>query len=596
MIRKNWKLKDVDNEAVDVLSDALGGNRVLASLLVQRNVRDIDEMHDFFSPSYSQLHDPMLMHNMKRAVDCIVQLLHDRERMLIYGDYDVDGTTAVAMVYSFLKKQGGDVSYYIPDRYSEGYGISKQGIDFAYNNGIRWIIALDCGIKANEKVDYAKSKGIEFIICDHHYAGTELPQAFAILNPKCDDTYPYNELSGCGVGFKLIQALSRYLGLPQEEAYEYIDMVAVSIASDIVSMDKENRALTYLGLQKLNTNPSLGLRSILSISKIRKDQRVTSDDIVFRIGPRINAAGRMSSGNRAVDLLCGQDERLSIEVAREIDEHNKSRKMVDTEITRQALQMMSNDSKQDTRKSTVLFSPDWHKGVVGIVASRLIDTYYKPTVILTESNGLATGSARSVEGFDLYSAVEACSEYLENFGGHTYAAGVTMKLENIEPFSRKFEEEVSARITEDQLVPHVEIDAEITLSQITPDFCSMLKRFQPFGPGNLAPVFLTPNVYCNNDVRTVGPFGEHLKINVYQVNEDGTRSATFPAIGFQMGGRVKEVKAGRPFHICYVIEENQYQGKTTYQLRIKDLKVGTLQIITEDLHDETVLSYDAVSY
>ncbi len=588
MVRKNWKLKDVDSEAVDVLSEALGGNRVLASLLVQRNVRTISEMHDFFSPSYEQLHDPMLMHNMKRAVDCIVQLLHDREKMLIYGDYDVDGTTAVAMVYSFLKKQGGDVSYYIPDRYSEGYGISKQGIDHAYRSGIKWIIALDCGIKANEKVDYAKSKGIEFIICDHHYAGAKLPQAFAILNPKCDDTYPYKELSGCGVGFKLIQALSSALGLPQEEAYEYIDMVAVSVASDIVSMDKENRALTYLGLQKLNTNPSLGLKSILSISKMRKDQKITSDDIVFRIGPRINAAGRMSSGNRAVDLLCGQDERLSRELAREIDEHNTLRKQIDTEITSQALREMSKDPQQESHKSTVLFNPNWHKGVVGIVASRLIDTYYKPTVILTESNGMATGSARSVEGFDLYSAVEACSEYLENFGGHTYAAGVTMKLENIEAFRRKFEEEVSARITPDQLVPSVEIDTEIELSQITPEFCAMLKRFQPFGPSNPAPVFLTPNVYCTNDVRTVGPYGEHLKINVYQIDEDGTKSPVVPAIGFQMGGRVKEVKAGRPFHICYVIEENSYQGNKSYQLRIKDLMAGTLRTITEDLHDETV--------
>lgn len=589
MIRKNWKLKGVDNEVVDNLASALQGDRIIASLLAQRNVSTLEEMKDFFEPSYDQLHDPLLMHNMKRAVDCIVQLIHNREKILIYGDYDVDGTTAVAMVYSFLKKQGADVSYYIPDRYAEGYGISKKGIEYAHSEGCKWIIVLDCGIKANEKIDYAKSLGIEFIICDHHYAGTTLPQAFAILNPKCDDTYPYNELSGCGVGFKLIQALSRELGISQDEANEYIDMVAVSIASDIVSMDKENRALTYLGLKKLNDNPSMGLRSILSISKIKKEQVVTSDDIVFKIGPRINAAGRMSSGNRAVDLLCGKDERLSKEVAREIDEHNKSRKTVDSEITRQALQMMSSDPKQETRKSTVLFNPNWHKGVVGIVASRLIDTYYKPTVILTESNGLATGSARSVEGFDLYSAIEACSEYLENFGGHTYAAGVTMKIENIAPFTRKFEEEVSARITEEQLIPQVEIDAEIPLSQITPEFCNKLKKFQPFGPSNFSPIFLSPNVYCTNDVRTVGPYGEHLKINIYQMKEDGTRSDIFPAIGFQMGGHVKEVKAGTPFHICYVIEENLFQGKTTCQLRIKDLKVGTLKLITEDLQDETIL-------
>ncbi|MDR2039790.1 MAG: single-stranded-DNA-specific exonuclease RecJ [Bacteroidales bacterium] len=581
MYSKNWIIKTIPDESVvQHLVDVLGIDHTLAILLAQRGITDYENAKAFFRPSYDQLHSPFLMKDMQRAVDRINHAIRNRERIMVYGDYDVDGTTSVAMVYSFLKKQYPYVDYYIPDRYNEGYGISYQGIDTADTNRCKLIISLDCGIKAVDKINYASNKGIDFIICDHHYPDSVLPSAFAILNPKragCE--YPYKELSGCGVGFKMLQAYAQVNKIPVEEVYEYIDLVAVSIASDIVPMDGENRVLAALGIQKLNENPTLGLKSIVKISGLDGSPRQV-DDIVFKIGPRINAAGRMESGNSAVQLLISDDEKAAREFGNEIDKFNDDRRNVDSDITRQALRMLSIDPEQEYRKSTVLYNPSWHKGVVGIVASRLIETYYRPTVILTKSNDFATGSARSVDGFDLYSAIDACSDLLENFGGHMYAAGITLKIENVPEFSRRFEEIVASTITDNQLVPNVDIDAEINLTDITPKFIRILKQFKPFGPKNMTPVFLTRNISDLGNGKIVGKCGEHLRLDVLQKDMS---DICFPAIGFQMAEHYNTVRSGIPFDICYTVEENTFKGKTTIQLHIKDIRPSSVK--NSDLSD-----------
>jgi len=570
MYYKNWITKPTpDTTVIKHLMEVLGIDAILATLLAQRGIEDFDRAKTYFRPAYENLHPPYLMKDMQRAVDRIDFAIRNRENIMVYGDYDVDGTTSVAMVYSFLKKIYTNVDYYIPDRYSEGYGVSYKGIDTAIAGNFKLIISLDCGTKSVEKIKYANSKGVDFIVCDHHYPGAELPMAFAILNPKRHDcNYPYKELSGCGVGFKLLQAFALKNGIPAEDVYEYIDLVAVSIASDIVPMDGENRVLAALGIQKLNENPALGLKSIVKISGLEGSQQHV-DDIVFRIGPRINAAGRMKSGKHAVELLISDEERTAKHAGAEIDRYNTDRKNIDSDITRQALRMLAADPEQDFRKTTVLYNPSWHKGVVGIVASRLIETYYRPTVVLTESNGLATGSARSVEGFDLYKAIDACSDLLENFGGHMYAAGLTLKIENVETFKRKFEEIVSETITDEQLSPNIVIDAEIDFTDINPRFVRILKQFSPFGPKNMSPVFLTRNVADVGSAKTVGKYGEHLKLDVRQTNSSGL---IFPAIGFQLGEHYSIAKSNKSFDICYTIEENTFRGETKLQLQLKGIR------------------------
>ncbi|MDR1865121.1 MAG: single-stranded-DNA-specific exonuclease RecJ [Bacteroidales bacterium] len=570
MYGKKWVVKTLPDISVRRrLSESLGIDDLLAVLLAQRGVTGFEEARTFFRPDYSLLHSPFLMKDMNRAVERIGHAVRNRERIMIYGDYDVDGTTSVAMVYSFFKKRYPAVDYYIPDRYTEGYGISAKGIDTAAENGCTLMISLDCGTKAIDKIRYAGAKGIDVIVCDHHYPGAALPPAFAMLNPKCPGCeYPYKELSGCGVGFKLLQAYAQVNGIPVEEVYEYIDMVAVSIASDIVPMDGENRVMAALGIRKLNENPSLGLKSLVKISGL-DGIRQQVDDIVFKIGPRINAAGRMESGKRAVQLLISDDEKTAREFGEKIDCFNSDRKNVDSGITQQALRMISADPEQEYRKSTVLYHPSWHKGVVGIVASRLINTYYRPTVILTQSGNFAAGSARSVEGFDLYSAIDACSDLLENFGGHMYAAGITLKVENIREFSRRFDRAVASTITEEQLAPTIYIDAEIELEDITPKFIRILKQFQPFGPQNLPPVFLTRSVTDTGKMKIVGKSGEHLKLEVCRKDKP---DICFPAIGFQLAEHYPVIRSGKPFDVCYTIEENTFRGVTSVQLYIKDIQ------------------------
>jgi single-stranded-DNA-specific exonuclease len=453
-MKNRWVIKpDGDKEIVSCLSDELGVSQSISNMLVQRGITTFDEAKKFFRPSLDNLHDPFLMQDMDDAIERLQRALKNNERILIYGDYDVDGTTSVALVFSFLRQLHENIDYYIPDRYTEGYGISFKGIDYAIENEITLVIALDCGIKALEKIDYANRNNIDFIICDHHTPGEKIPEAYAVLDPKRSDcSYPYKELSGCGVGFKLLQALTISNELSKEKLWEYLDLVAVSIASDIVSITGENRVLAHFGLKQLNEAPRMGLKALISNSGL-DTKEISISDIVFKIGPQINAAGRIESGRSSVKLLIEEDEDYAKQLSASITEHNETRKELDRNITEEALAMIHDSEELQKKKSTVLFKEDWHKGVIGIVASRLIESYYKPTIVLTESKGLATGSARSVDGFDLYAAIDACSDLLENFGGHMHAAGLTMKIENIEKFTEKFEKCVASTITEEQLTP-----------------------------------------------------------------------------------------------------------------------------------------------
>ena len=579
---KRWVIKPQGDPAkVENLSAALGIPPVLANLLVQRGIETHEEAWQFFNPKLENLHDPFLMKDMDRAVRRVDEAVRRGEPVMVYGDYDVDGTTAVALVYSFLRRQGHpSLLFYIPDRYTEGYGVSIKAIDYAQRKGVKLIIALDCGIKATEKVAYAKSKGIDFIVCDHHLPGDTIPDAVAVLDPKrVDCGYPFKELSGCGVGFKMLQGYCRYKGLPFSEVECLLDLVVVSIASDIVPLVGENRILAHYGLKRLNEKPGKGLLSIIKICGLDKHQ-ITIDDIVFKIGPRINAAGRMevdsddenaapSGGHSAVYLMVARDEEVASEYGAFIDTCNQDRKNIDRSITQQAPELIERNPEMKARKSTVIYNPKWMKGIVGIVASRLIETYYRPTVVLTMSNGFVTGSARSVPGFDLYQAVESCSDLLENFGGHIYAAGLTMRPENVDEFTRRFNEYVERHIDPQMLIPQVEIDSELLFSDITPQFRSTLNRFQPFGPGNNSPVFVTRGVSNRGDARLVGAEREHLKMDLIQGQKPNT---LIPAIAFQQPALYEHVRSGRGIDVCYTVVENHYRGTVTPQLRIKDIK------------------------
>ena len=569
-MEKRWIIKKPgDADVVKTLSIALETHPAIANLLAQRGINTPENAQLFFNPELEKLHDPFLMKDMNQAVDRIMTAMSRHERILIYGDYDVDGTTSVAMIYSFFSQYYDNIGYYIPDRYAEGYGVSFKGIDYAASNRYGLIIALDCGIKAVEKIKYARTKKIDFIICDHHMPGEVLPDAVAVLDAKRpDDEYPFKELSGCGVGFKLMQAYARLNGIPQEDLLPYLELVAVSIASDIVPIVGENRILAYYGLIQLNSNPGIGMRSICKIAGVG-DKALDITDVVFKIGPRINAAGRMEAGSKAVELLISTNVQEALAMGSKINAYNQDRRKIDQEITREALLTIASDYRIRNSKATILYNPNWHKGVIGIVASRLIETHFRPTVVLTESNGMATGSARSVPGFDIYQAMEACSHLLENFGGHMYAAGLTLKKERVPEFIDCFEKAVSSTITDDQLVPIVDIDLELQFTDITPSFLEILKRFQPFGPENMAPVFVSKNVVAGPGSRLVGSNGEHLKLELLQ---DG--SALFSAIAFNQSHNFDIILSGRPFQICYSIEENEFRGKTNLQFNIRDIKAG----------------------
>jgi len=566
-----WIIKpDGDKVVVDNLAKELNVSKSIANMLVQRNITTFNDAKDFFRPSLDKLHDPFLMQDMDKAISRLARALNNDEKILVYGDYDVDGTTSVALVYSFLRQLYKNIDYYIPDRYSEGYGISYKGVDYAVENNTTLVIALDCGIKANEKIAYANERNIDFIICDHHTPGEKIPEAVAVLDPKrVDCQYPYKDLSGCGVGFKLLHALTIHLGLPLDELYGYLDLVAVSIASDIVSITGENRILAFYGLNRLNESPRMGLKSVIKISGL-DTKEITISDIVFKIGPRINAAGRIESGKSAVKLLIEEDKIFAEELSDKINAHNETRQGLDRNITEEALEMFNENQSLKDKKSTVLFSKNWHKGVIGIVASRIIESYYKPTVILTESNGLATGSARSVEGFDLYSAIDYCSDLLENFGGHKHAAGLTMKLENIKKFEEKFEEFVSQNITDEQLMPQINIDEKISFSDITPKFYRIMKQFAPFGPGNMSPIYMTEQLQDGGYSRIVGKTAEHVKLDLIDLDNNRREG-----IGFFMSDLFEIVSNNYMFNVCYSIEENEFNGNVSLQLRIRDIQKYT---------------------
>lgn len=581
-IEKRWVVKPQGNpEAVAAMAAATGISPVLANLLVQRGIDTLEKAKKFFNPQLSDLHDPFLMKDMDKAVERVERAVRNREKIMVYGDYDVDGTTAVALVYKFLRQIGHkDLLFYIPDRYTEGYGISTKGIDHAARKGATLIIALDCGIKAIEKVDYAKRKGVDFIICDHHLPAEEIPRAVAVLDPKrADCSYPFDELSGCGVGFKLVQAYCQKNGIPFQQIEPLLDLLAVSIASDIVPLVDENRILAHYGLLRLNASPSKGLLSIIKICGLDR-HNITIDDIVFKIGPRINAAGRMrmdendenaapSGGYAAVNLLIEGNESLAEEFGSVIDGFNQDRKCIDRSVTQEAHDFIEAHAELKAAKSTVIYNPRWMKGIVGIVASRLIETYYRPTVVLTMSNGFVTGSARSVPGFDLYQAIESCSDLLENFGGHMYAAGLTMRPERVEEFTRRFNAYVEENIDPITLQPQVEIDSELFFSNITPAFRRDLNRFQPFGPSNPAPVFVTRGVVSHGETKLVGADCEHLRMDLMQRQKPNT---TIQTIAFQQPTHYEWIRAGHPIDVCYQIVENHYRGSVSVQLRIKDIK------------------------
>ncbi|WP_319479426.1 single-stranded-DNA-specific exonuclease RecJ [uncultured Draconibacterium sp.] len=565
-----WNLKKQgDQNEVKHLSAALNVNMVIARLLVQRGIKTYPEAKAFFRPRLSDLHDPFLMKDMDKAIARLDQAIENNEKVIVYGDYDVDGTTSVALVYSFLKQRIKDIEYYIPDRYSEGYGISPKSIDYAVEKGVTLIVALDCGIKAVEKIAKAKERGIDFIICDHHNPDDEVPPAVAVLDAKQSDcNYPYKELSGCGVGFKLLQAYCKRHEIDYEEIYDLLDLVAVSIAADIVPITGENRVLAYYGLKKLNSNPGIGLQTIINFAGISGTE-ITISDIVFKIGPRLNASGRIEHGKKSVQILVSTDEDKSDLLGEEIDTFNEIRKTLDRDITQDALDTIENSPEFKGKNSTVLYNRDWHKGVVGIVASRVTEQYYRPTIILTESNGLATGSARSVRDFDLYEAIGQCSDLLESYGGHMYAAGLTMKIENIPEFRQRFEEIVTKQITDKQQIQSIEVDAKIALSEITPRFYRILKQFAPFGPHNMTPVFVTEDVFDAGTSRLVGKNQEHLKLDLV---EPDVNSGIFPGIAFNQSDAYDVITSGSPFDVCYSINENEYRGKTNLQLFIRDIK------------------------
>ncbi|WP_302614682.1 single-stranded-DNA-specific exonuclease RecJ [uncultured Duncaniella sp.] len=564
-------LTSTEQEAESRLAQRYSGTPPISELLAERGISTVQEAERFFHHSLKDLHDPFMMSGMDRAVNRLNRAMGGKEKIMVYGDYDVDGTTAVALVYKYLRNYYSNIEYYIPTRTEDGYGISRATIDMAAENGVTLFIILDCGIKATDEVAYARTLGIDFIICDHHVADEVLPPAAAILNPKLEDsTYPCPHLSGCGVGYKLMQAFAISNSLPMGDLEGMLDLVAVSIAADIVPMVGENRILTYFGLKRLNSNPNMGLRAIIRTCGL-SGKEITISDVIFKIGPRINASGRMQSGKEAVDLLVSRDSADAFARAKEIDGYNQDRKELDKQITEEANTILEErDVSHSRKKSIVIYNKNWHKGIIGIVASRLTELYYKPTVVLTHANGLATGSSRSVQGFDVYSAVESTRDLLENFGGHTYAVGLSLKEENIPEFTRRFEEYVNANIRTDQLTPLLDIDAYLTFSEITPEFLTLLRKFNPFGPGNTKPIFCTRRVTDFGTSKLVGKLGEHIKLEVV----DDTSGKVFNGIAFNSAEFFDHIHSGKPFDICYTIEENKRKGSQSVQFLVKAISIS----------------------
>ena len=562
-MEKRWIIQKSDQKSVQKLAKDLGVNHIVAHLLVLRGIENFDDAKLFFRPELKHLHDPFLMKNMQDAVDRIEKAIANKEKVLVYGDYDVDGTTSVAMMYSFLKRFSPEIEYYIPCRYEEGYGISLKGIDYAKKNNFSLIIALDCGIRAFDQVDYANEKEVDFIICDHHNPADKTPKAVAILNPKQSDcNYPYKELSGCGVGFKLIQAYSQKNNIDFSEISEYLDLLTVSIGADIVPMTGENRVFSYFGLKQINTQPRAGLKALMDIAN--KIKELSISDVVFGIAPRINAAGRIEHAKKAVEILVEQDLDRAKKLASFIEENNVTRRNLDQNITKEALEMID-----ENKKSTVVFSKNWHKGVVGIVASRVIESHYKPTIVLAEKDGILTGSARSVHDFDLYEAISKCAHLCEKFGGHKYAAGLSIKKENLSEFIIAFEKVVSESITEDQLFPKIDVDMEIDIDAVDGKLFRIIKQFSPFGPQNLSPIFVSRRVVDNGYGKRIGADKSHLRINTK------TASGSLAGIGFSMGDAFEKIKDYNEFDICYSINENEWNGRKNLQLMLNDLKVNS---------------------
>lgn len=568
---KKWNYQTPTEEELhkrDLLAAELGLNPVVCLLLVQRGLSTVEAVKKFFKPSLEDLHDPFLMPDMEKAVKRLNKALGNKEKILIYGDYDVDGTTAVALVYKYLRPYSSTLDYYIPDRYDEGYGISYKGIDYAKANGITLVISLDCGIKAVDKIDYAKRLGIDFIICDHHMPDDVLPDAVAVLDAKrADSQYPYEHLSGCGVGFKFMQAFARSNNFPVANLERLLELTAVSIASDIVPITGENRILAYYGLKQLNTNPSLGLKGIIDICGLT-GKEITISDIVFKIGPRLNASGRMMNGKEAVELLLAKDAETAREKSANINQYNEERRELDKKITDEANALIHQSINMADRKAIIVYNPAWHKGVIGIVASRLTEKYYRPAVVLTKSSELITGSARSVTGFDIYKAIEGCRDLLENFGGHTYAAGLSLKEENLSAFTERLQKLAAEEIIPEQMIPQIDIDAVLDLHNITPQFMNELKRMSPFGPENQKPVFCSLGVKDYGTSKLVGKDQDHIKLELI----DDRSNTPIHGIAFGMHQHINHIKAMKPFDICYTIEENTYNGNTSLQLMIKDIK------------------------
>lgn len=564
----NYEAPDAATAAAEAkLAKEVGIHPALGKLLFERGIRTEQEARHFFRPQLTGLHDPFLMDGMHKAVDRLNEAMGRKERVLVYGDYDVDGCTAVALVYKFLQQFYSNIDFYIPDRYEEGYGISKKGVDFAAQTGVGLIIVLDCGIKAVEEIAYAKSLGIDFIICDHHVPDEELPCAVAILNPKqLDNHYPDVNLSGCGVGFKFMQAFAESNGIEFNKLTSLLDLCAVSIASDIVPVMGENRILAYHGLRCLNSNPSIGLQAIIEVCGLA-DRELTMNDIIFKIGPRINASGRMQNGREAVELLVEKDYPGALEKASRINLYNEARKDLDKQMTEEAVEQVRDLPELDQRRSIVIYNEDWHKGVIGIVASRLTEQYYRPAVVLTRSEGMATGSARSVSGFDVYKAVQSCQDLLENFGGHTYAAGLTMPVEHVEEFSRRFEDYVAEHILDEQTEASLDIDAMLDFKDVTFRFYQQLRKFAPFGPCNPKPIFCTKRVYDYGTSKVVGRGQEHIKLELV----DNKSNNVMNGIAFGQSSQARYIKTKRAFDICYTIEENTHK-RGEVQLQIDDIK------------------------
>ncbi len=556
-----------EKEEAEAFSKEIGVSPILTQLLIRRGVTTASEAKSFFRPSLNELHNPFLMKDMDIAVERLNKAMGRKERILIYGDYDVDGTTSVSLVYKFLLQFYSNIDYYIPDRYNEGYGVSLQGIDYAVSTNVKLIIVLDCGIKAVDEISYAKEKGIDFIICDHHVSDDVLPPAIAILNPKLQNSsYPYEHLSGCGVGFKFMQAFADSNGIEFRMLTPLLDLVAVSIVSDIVPMMGENRILAYYGLKQINANPSVGLKAIIDICGLN-GKEITMSDIVFKIGPRINASGRIQNGKEAVDLLIEKDIKVALEKADRINQYNEARKDLDKSMTEEANSIVEKLSDLSERRSIVLYNEDWHKGVIGIVASRLTEVYYRPAVVLTRTENLATGSARSVSGFDVYKAIESCKDLLESFGGHTYAAGLSMKTEYVDEFAKRFEAYVAEHILPEQTDATIDIDAQLDFKDITPKFFSDLKKFNPFGPDNSKPVFSTLNVFDYGTSKVVGRGQEHIKLELV----DNKSNKVMNGIAFGQSSQVRYIKTKQSFNICYTIEENTHKPGDI-QLQIADIK------------------------